>query len=441
MLKVVNRLLAPTETDGGSVDTKETSQQSSQESSQTQTQQDTTSETDTSEAGESETVGEELPEVQGEKIPIGKSKERKGIKPDMEGDIDLSDMVGDGTSSKKKQVQDDEELPDTKGALKKEEKKKEEKKEEEKVQQTQQQQSTTQGQQQKVGRDYSIFKPEHASIIKKYAPNQLFDLLKSELPKAYQLEKENKELQQKYEDASKGLVRMPESYAEHPNAYILTPEYSKYRSAVKRADDEASHWIEQLEKIENGEEWQDIVGRNEDGSLKLTDPIKSEGVQAKHKVAVQQALNKVTNYREQFATKMEELKSNHVISYKKAKDAVTEECKARFPWLTNDKMMEQHIEVEIGKPTVSIKDTLSGVIALVDPRFRAHPMTEMFANLVVANLIASQKIRVYESQLKINTQIKKDDETAEPSSKGKAAGAKKVVEGGNTVPSTDDMDE
>lgn len=73
--------------------------------------------------------------------------------------------------------------------------------------------------------------------------------------------KEFKKLKPEYEatkalneQLKKGIVPIPDSYFEHENAFVLTPEFTKASENVNAAQVVYQHWQTQLSKIRGGEE-------------------------------------------------------------------------------------------------------------------------------------------------------------------------------------------
>lgn len=381
----------------------------------------------------------DLPEVSGEKIPIV-TKKTEQPKPDLTSKekIGALDDMDDSAIEKSeafkkepvvvKKIEPSEEDAD--------ETPEEEKKVEPVVDDKTKAQSDPKD---KKGRTADDFPEKYRDLIKKnknHLPNDLWNTLKSDLPKLVSLEKERDELKVKYEDASKGIVRMPESWAEHPDAYVLTPDYRKFTRGVRQAREEEAHWMQQLERIEKGESWVNLTGRDENGNLTGTEITQVD--QIAHKIAVEKAMRKASSFEEQFQGKIVSLKENHVSGYQQACKAVTDTCKEYFPWQKDEKLLAQELVGLDGK-SASIKDHIEDYKKILDPRFRNHPLAEANANMYIALVKASQQIVALSSQTKVQAVIKKDIEDTEPSNKGKAGGGSAKIKK-DLVPDTSDMD-
>lgn len=113
-------------------------------------------------------------------------------------------------------------------------------------------------------RDYSGFSADVVSALKKL-PNSQFNVLSAELRKA---SSELTELRKFKAEAGEGI---PTNFYSHPEGYKLTPDYANASTILEEAGICSAHLQAQLEAIENGDQWQDIV-RDEKGNLTLTAP-------------------------------------------------------------------------------------------------------------------------------------------------------------------------
>jgi hypothetical protein len=295
-------------------------------------------------------------------------------------------------------------------------------------------------------RDYTVFEEEDAKFLKEKGPNHVYDYLKERMPKLYAVKKENAELKVALENAQKGIVKIPDSYIEHPDAYVLTPEYRELSSNIRMAIGEEQHWLQQAQNIEEGKPWQNIMGYDpKTGRMVLSEPIESD---FKGKDAVNSNLQTVRNYKTQFQQGLQTIKGTHVQSYKASIEEVTSACAKHFPWVTNKEVLETKIPVinpTTGKTEeVSPADLFQQGINMLKPSLRTNPLAQVFANSFVMMALQNTKIKHYEAQLKVTKQNKDDSEAAEVGGGGKSASTRQAV--GNkskegAIPSTDDMDE
>lgn len=99
--------------------------------------------------------------------------------------------------------------------------------------------------------------------------------------KLYPLYKEHKTLKPQLETQSKRIAELeknalPANYYQHPNGFILSPEFNQLSEELQVSQVVENHWRTQLKKMEAGEDWQDL-DITDDGKFKLSEPKPSDG--------------------------------------------------------------------------------------------------------------------------------------------------------------------
>lgn len=117
-----------------------------------------------------------------------------------------------------------------------------------------------------VERDFTGIAPEHQHLFKQMS-NDAFNTLKAEYI-------ENRTLKQQLADVKKGGI--PESYLEHEQAYVLTPEFAQQSERVTDAETIHQHYTSQLQALRGGAEEYTILQRNAQGQLVVSAPIKAD---------------------------------------------------------------------------------------------------------------------------------------------------------------------
>lgn len=180
-------------------------------------------------------------------------------------------------------------------------------------------------------------------------------------------------------DAQKGLVKLPESYYEHPNAVLLTPEFSEKLADVQNANIIYNHWKSELKKVREGAKEINIIGFNQQGQLVITNKVAADidtddnlreyinhaqtqlvNVQANLKTTQQTFAAKVTEY--QNAVKQQEA------AYFSGFDKTPEDKKLYDP------LIKQHLE-------------------RLPPPFRASPIASMLAKSLAMNEVLAELIK------------------------------------------------
>lgn len=98
-------------------------------------------------------------------------------------------------------------------------------------------------------RDYAKDLPPELHAVAKEMSNPAY----TEFVKYVQ---ENKTL--KADKTIKSENGLPVSYFEHPDSYILSPDFNQATQVIRQADSVLAHWEAQKAKIAAGEDWQDL---------------------------------------------------------------------------------------------------------------------------------------------------------------------------------------
>src|SRR6185295_6047367 len=231
------------------------------------------------------------------------------------------------------------------------------------------------------------------------------------LSKQAKLKSELEVLKQKVEASKRPY---PENYLEHPEAYSLLPEYGENVQKLNQADMEYRHWYNQLVRIEEGKDWQDIKGLDEYGNLVLSDPNKAS---TRDKIAVQAQLQKLVGLKNQFKGDVEKLQSTFNAEREKQNGLVVGEVNRMFEWETKPELLKAELDFggTIGKRNV--EQLRNEFVQMMPPVFRNNLVTTK----VAANMYAAIQLYAFElNKLKSeNAKLKQagsDNLRAEPSS-------------------------
>jgi len=232
----------------------------------------------------------------------------------------------------------------------------------------------------KGSRDYSKFRDPEMLEIARALPNHLFAKFEQLAPK-YQAAME--ELPKLREAASK----IPSFHYEHPDGYLLSPEWPKVTDAFHAYEHEVSHHERQLAAIENGEPWKEFMGYDDKGApqYKVVPAPENGRVDIQSKIAVQKALNRAQAQLDSVQSKAHELITTYQAKRKQSLQAVEEHQKKMFPNVDPAKLEGEDAE----------NYKLAGdMVAEIDPSFAKHPATEFTKRLyVVTQRIARQGIK------------------------------------------------
>lgn len=294
----------------------------------------------------------------------------------------------------------------------------------------------------KPSRDYSIFKPEDAEFLKA-TPNQVFDYLKTRLPALYDNEKKSAEYQEQLAKLKEG--RLPDSYYEHPNAYMLTPEFEQLSLKSDRVNFEQQHWMEQLERIESGQPFVELKGYNKQGQPVYSEPREA---QSRDKVFAQQTLMAVQQAAMDIDNKLGSLQQGFGSRHQQDLNLIKEESKKRFPWLSDEKKLQDEITLDDGKKA-SVKSIIEKAKSVLPASVRNHPLSDVFGNMYAATLMINQEGKKKDQLIAQLQQQLKDRNSGEPSSEARSSQISEptATRNGNgklkysAVPKLDDMEE
>ena len=188
----------------------------------------------------------------------------------------------------------------------------------------------------KKGRDYSQFAdPADAEIASKL-PNHLYERFAKITKQAREDAVKRAELQ---EQLDKAPAQRPAYEFEHPEAYKITPEWQQVVQAHDAYAYEENFWETQLERIKQGEPWEDLRGYDKDGNPQTVKmPAREDGkVDFRAETAVTRLFNRATANKENLLHKAHEIKNSHSARARKIKADRDQVIKQLFPTLDPSK--------------------------------------------------------------------------------------------------------
>lgn len=258
----------------------------------------------------------------------------------------------------------------------------------------------------KEARDYTGFAPEEVNALKQMS-NEGYALTSK-------LIKDNRELK-KLEGTT---------YLQHENAYVLDPQFQELQLDATYAKKEGDYWKSQLIAMDGGKNWKPIVKWDVNGNPVLG--AEQPGSKAAE-LEVARMMNNAYGVVQSTQGKLAEYPTKYKTYIKEALKDVDNECKQRFSWEADPKLLDYTISIayQDGSRDVSIKDIKKEFSELFPAPLRAHPAVNVAANLMVA-------LRVGQAQMAANTgtaavtEIKKEEQqlgepasTARPAKPGK----------------------
>lgn len=174
----------------------------------------------------------------------------------------------------------------------------------------------------KVARDYSGLNEEETVLAKKMS-NDSFAYFKKTL-------EDKKQLAEQLEQ-TKVAAPKQQSYYEHPDAYVLTDAFRTHQAAYSTAGRILQHWRDQLEKVEAGEDWQDL-DMDTQGNLVLSEP---KVVTAKSKAEIYSNMNFASGQLNQQREALQKVRDTHVAEVHRMTAQIKQVSETYMPMFKN----------------------------------------------------------------------------------------------------------
>jgi len=243
--------------------------------------------------------------------------------------------------------------------------------------------------------DYTGFTTEEAALLKQMS-NQAREYTAKTI-------KSLKELQGK----------APDIYFQHPEAYVLDPQYKELGHQIDFAAREAQHWKNQLINIRTGKPWMALDGWDEQGRPILRGPIKPTD---EHEIDISNALQVVTGQMQQLQQQRQGFPTNYAKQVAIDNGVLKAEMEKRFEWVKDPAKLEEKVDIgnsQLGP--VPIKQIQQDFRSLFAGYHQSSPILDVAANLFVALQIYGARIRELEGATQHERRIKEDVLASEPS--------------------------
>lgn len=215
------------------------------------------------------------------------------------------------------------------------------------------------------------------------------------------------------------------SFLQHPNAYILAPEFVKFNQDEVFAQREFAFWQSQLAKINAGEEWTPLRGFDQNGNP-VTEAARNPTTLDAEQVRMN--LNQVNTFIQQNRQQMQQFASNYQQRVQTDLQNINAERSRRFAWVANPQLMQEKIQIEgVGEKT--IKDAQTDFVNLFPPYLRNTPGVQIAADMWIGILIYGQQLKEAQAQKQVSEIKREELKRAEPTSNARPAPAKTAVNG------------
>ena len=262
----------------------------------------------------------------------------------------------------------------------------------------------------KIVRDYSGHSSEEVAAFKQMS-DEGYALTKK-------LIQENRELA-KLKDTT---------YLQHENAYVLDPQFQSLQVDASYAQREGDYWKEQLVLMQTGKAWKPILKWDENGNP-VVGPERQPTTADEEQVRL--FMSTCYNNAQQIKGKLQEYPTKYQSTIQSDLQAVDIECKRRFSWEQDPKLLEYSlpIEYEDGVRDVSIKQIREDFASLFPVYLRNHPAVRVGGNLMVALRIGYAELAEIKGNKQVEQTISDEASRVEPSSAAKPAQQKAPVHG------------
>jgi len=177
-------------------------------------------------------------------------------------------------------------------------------------------------------RDYTGFDEAEIPLLKKMG-NETFNRYKPIILEAKKLKSEIATRDAELKNLREGKVILPENYNEHPNSFVLTPEFEVAAQDAQKANAILQHWETQLERFRSGEKTiQNIHIEPKTGELYLSKEVE---ITPKTEAELLRLLSMAQNQALQQQNRVSAIQTSHTSRYQNAVSWVKDFESKSFP--------------------------------------------------------------------------------------------------------------
>lgn len=240
----------------------------------------------------------------------------------------------------------------------------------------------------KVLRDYTGYSADEVSVLKQMS-NDAYKFTTG-------LIKKSKELETK----SSG------TYLQHPDAYVLSPEFNQIRATAIQATRESELYISLLEKVRNGEKIQLPERYDAETGQFVMSKGEVEPTSRLEEELRAAALN-TRNVADQSKSKLIELQSNFKNQVAQDLANINAYRHSNFDWVKNPELLKYSISCgSMGDRTLQqIRDDIKGVM----PSYmQSHPLADVVGDMMIALRLVNAELAEAKSGQQV-AEIKKEE--------------------------------
>ncbi len=250
----------------------------------------------------------------------------------------------------------------------------------------------------KVKRDYSGYSPEQVSAFK-----QMSD---SAYKVVTDLIKEKRELE-KVKDSQ---------YLQHPDAYVLTPEYKEQQQKLTLAQTETRWWEEQLALANDGKEIHDLAGYDP----QTLRPVAGRALQPTAALVEKLRIMLGNSYQahQQIAQQLQTYPGRYKEQITKDLSGIENFRHQQFGWVANPELLDYTMNVD-GRGEIPLKQIAEDAKAMIPPYMRNHPLANIIGDMLISIKIQAAQLAEAQNTNGVKQTMEQEQELVEPSSKSK----------------------
>ena len=209
-----------------------------------------------------------------------------------------------------------------------------------------------------------------------------------------------------------GIDPKPATFFDHPQGYVLLPEYGDQLKQLNKVKSEQEFWQKQLSLIEDGENFKVIEGVDEQGNPVISE--KSYKPTGTAKVAINNALMEISSDLKTTSEKLTSIREGFGGSFKDAQKVIDEERTKRFPWVAKPEMEEKVTITLNDYGTQPIKKVKTDFIGMLPKVWQNHPMAKGWADTFIALQLNVSRVQGLLQEIEKLKNLAGDQSRAEP---------------------------
>lgn len=235
------------------------------------------------------------------------------------------------------------------------------------------------------------FTDNEKALLKKMS-NESFELVMARFDKLKEAESKRAEAEKKLAETTTG--KLPDYWAEHEEAYSLSPTYKELSTQRQLGSAIVKHWEEQFAKVEAGEKWRGL--EYHDGKVVISSLENEPSPVAKAKIMA--AMNAASHESNQVERELKQFVDGHKSQYGKVMEEVKHAESTLFERYKDEKA-PQYVMVQ--KAMEAIPTTLRGSpLAKITAKAMAmcFELTQALATYKEKEVQATNRATVVKSQ-------------------------------------------